>query len=143
MRYIILVLMLAAVRAKANVVIDNSAVLSSVSVTTTTAYNKVIDLAQADSASFQMTMQCAKGQLKIQQSNDGTNFVDQNVAGSSLTFNGSSLTTQSNQFYNIANPAYRYINFNVQNTSAPVAGVAAACTVNVTQCLRSVTIKSN
>lgn len=130
---------------------NNSPILDSVQVSTGVAvlpirqspYNVVVDLASADSASWQMTATCAKGQLKIQQSNDGTNFVDLNVAGSSITFASAGLTTTSNQLYAIANPAYRYVNFVVSNTSAPVAGVASNCTVTVRQLLKSLTPRVN
>lgn len=152
MKKILIVLLASlAAQAEASVSYDNSAIFNAVQVSTGAAtapvnaspYNVTLDLQAADSASWQMSMTCAKGQLKIQQSNNGTSFVDLNVAGSSITFGGGGLTTVSDQLFAVANPAYRYYNFNVVNSSAPVAGTAANCTVTVKQLLKSNTIKSN
>ena len=123
-------------------VINNSAIVN-VSVSTSAAYNKLIDLGVADSASFQMTMTCAEGILVTQQSNDGVNFVNANIAGSSMTFVSSSTSTISNQLFSIASPPYRYLNFNIVNSSAPVAGPAVPCSAVITTCIKSLTVTSN
>jgi hypothetical protein len=140
---IVVAVMLVAAKANASTVINN-AVAVNVSVTTSAASNTMIDLAPVDSASWQMNFTCAKGSATIQQSNDGVNFVDLNVAGSSFTFQQAALATSSNNLYAIPNPAYRYVNFKVTNSSVPVAAITASpCTFKATQLLRSATITSN
>lgn len=151
---LIAVLLTLPAAAHASVSYNNAQVLN-VTVATGTAtapvvaspYSLVIDLAAADSASWQMTATCAKGQVKLQASNDGTNWVDFNLAGSSITWpqtaGTTGSTTVSSQLFAVAAPAYRYAQFVVSNTSAPAAGVAANCTATATQLLRSLTIKSN
>jgi hypothetical protein len=129
--------------AKGATIIDNSKVVSTVSVSTMTAYTKIIDIGAADSASWQMTATCARGQAKISQSDDGSNFVDIGVSNSSITFSGSVLSTVSNQLYSISAPAYRYIEFTMTNSSAPTVGASAACSLSVTQLLKSDTVTSN
>ena len=141
-----------AAKAEASNSYDNSTIINAVAVSTgvptapvkQSPYSLMIDLASADSASWQMSITCAKGSIKLQQSNDGVNFVDLNVAGSSVTFYGGGLTTSSNNLYAIANPAYRYVNFVITNSSAPVNNVVASnCTATVKQLLKSITPRVN
>jgi hypothetical protein len=144
-------LLLAATKAHASVAIDNS---QAVNVTVSTGVpssgqvrspsSTIIDLAQADSASWQMAFTCAKGSATIQQSNDAVTWTDINVAGSSLTFQQAALGTSTGNLYAIASPAYRYVNFRVTNSSQPVAAISASpCTFTAKQLLKSLTIKSN
>ena len=130
--------------AQAATVIKNDKVINAVIVSTTSSpYNQVLDIGSANSASFQMTATCASGQVKIQQSDDGVSFVDLDVAGSSLTWYGGGLSTKSNQLFSISAPTYRYLNFDVVNSSVPSAGVASNCILTVTECIKSDTVISN
>ena len=98
---LILAALILPIRAYAAVPIKNDTVLNGVQIATSATagasvspYQLMIDLAQADSASFQMTYTCVKGQAKIQRSNDGVNFVDFDVTGASITFaNSNALAT--------------------------------------------------
>ena len=143
-------LILLAGHATAATPIDNSTIMNAVLISTgatvgaqKSPYTLVIDLARADSASWQMNYTCAKGSMTITESNDGVNFVPYNLAGSSITVNGSSLVATSNQLFAVQPPVYRYAQFVVTNSSAPAAGVAASCTATVIQFLKSLTIFSN
>ena len=136
--------------ARAATPLDNSTIINAVLVSTgvtsgaqKSPYSLTIDLALADSASWEMTFQCAKGSMTITESNDGASWVPVNVAGSSITVSGASLTTTSNQLFAIQPPVYRYAQFVVTNSSAPAAGVAASCTATVIQFLKSLTQTSN
>lgn len=141
---VLIILGALALRSHAAQTIKNDRVINISLSTTTASFLQVIDLRQADSASFQMTETCAKGQTKIQQSNDGVNWVDINVANSSMTFYGGSTTTISNQLFSIGFiPAYSYAQFSVTNTSAPAAGIAQPCNLTVTECIKSATVESN
>ena len=141
---IILAALLSAAQAQAAKVLANDRVIYTTTVSTTSAYSKVLDISAANSASFQITATCAKGHMDISQSNDGVSFVDLNVAGSSITFNGASATTVSNQLFSIASPAYEYLKFTMTNSSAPANGaVAAKCSLAVTECIKSDTVISN
>jgi len=140
---IALAVLVCATQAQAATVVKNDKVINSVLVSTTSAYSKVLDIGAADSASFQITATCATGQMKIQQGNDGINFVDLNVANSSITWAAASTSTVSNQLFSIATPAYRYLNFKMTNSSSPAHGAAVACSLSVTECIKSDTITSN
>ena len=139
------VIALLSLRSHAAMTVKNDHVINLVNLSTMTAtWTTVLDMKDADSISFQMTETCAKGQTKIQQSNDGVNFVDLNVAGSSMTFYGGSTTTISNQMFSIGFiPAYRYLSFSVTNTSAPASGILTYCNLSVTECVKSETVNNN
>ena len=140
-----ILLLLLAATANASTVIKNDQVINvSVSSSPASGYNQVLDLGAADSASFEMNFTCAKGSVTILASNlNSSGFVSLNVAGSSLTVSGTALSTLSNQLYAIPSPAYRYYEFNVTNSSASTGVTVAACSLNVTECIKSLTVTSN